>query len=960
MGKAILGIVFVAAAIAVPFLVPVVFSVAAGSLAAIAITAAIEIGISLASNALLGPTVPKGLDKAVNNAQDRLYVTMDTTAPRKILLGITAGATDLRYQTFTGDNQDTYWQVICVASHKVKSIDELWIDNEQAWTAGGGVQGRYVGYLTVQAVLEGTSSNGIAIDSTWTSSCTLTGCAYIVVSYKLSDNSDTDKTPFAGGVSSRLTIRCHGAYVYDPRLDSTVAGGSGSQRSNDQTTWSWSDTACRNPALQELFYELGWKINNKLAVGKGVPPARLDLAAYATAANACDESITLNGGGTEPRYRSDGVITEGDDPSSVRETMCATMNAVMRDAGGKISLTVLHNDLATPVASLSERDILGEERWDQTPDLSSTFNICRGRRVDNSDTALYQLTDVPEAKLTSLDGIDRIDTMDMPLVESNGQAQRLLKQRLERKQYQGKYTLTGGPKWWQTSLGDVIQLSHSALGWTNKLFRVAGQAISRAGPCKVILVEENAAIYAWDNSESAPVTPGAPTYYDPLNHPIVQGIHKGLTNNAGNCLKDVLFGALWTRTLGANRRRANSTNGYALGNMPWYCELNPSTTSEISAKSELVKVAPGSRVYFKIDCQRGTSLGTGSRLNMGHEWVKSNRLTLSATAPVEGPQQTPTSLTAGADPVSVYWSDIVPSDAAFVRIKPYCPARSSSSGTFRVEAPVISKIDLGGTPYIGFGPDSYTAQYNSDGTAQTGELPFSLGYVLYLGGVNQTAGVTWTYKVLSGGINSFTSGSGSQSMSGTGTGTLTVNSMEADSSQILITATAANGSTATKTITLNKSYAVATGTTGGGGASGDTPSETSGFNNFNSTTATVVTGSGIPDYTVPTGDSSITCTFNLKARPAKTGGDNAWTVNCKIQILIGATWTDVGTAMSGTTDLTTDPETGIQLVDAYTFTGTRQKTGLTAGTQYQWRALMWLTSGTQTHNVSGSISLASP
>jgi predicted phage tail protein len=102
----------------------------------------------------------------------------------------------------------------------------------------------------------------------------------------------------------------------------------------------------------------GWDINSKLAVGMGLPPARIDLPSFITAANACDESITLNGGGTEPRYRTDGVLSEGDDRQAVIESLCSMMNATLRDAGGKLALTVLNNDLASPVASFTEADIL--------------------------------------------------------------------------------------------------------------------------------------------------------------------------------------------------------------------------------------------------------------------------------------------------------------------------------------------------------------------------------------------------------------------------------------------------------------------------------------------------------------------------------------------------------------------------------------------------------------------------
>jgi hypothetical protein len=80
-----------------------------------------------------------------------------------------------------------------------------------------------------------------------------------------------------------MTIRGKGAKVYDPRLDSTVTGGSGSQRAATQSTWAWDDNASRNPALQLLWFLLGWKINSKLALGMGLPPARIDLPSFITA-----------------------------------------------------------------------------------------------------------------------------------------------------------------------------------------------------------------------------------------------------------------------------------------------------------------------------------------------------------------------------------------------------------------------------------------------------------------------------------------------------------------------------------------------------------------------------------------------------------------------------------------------------------------------------------------------------
>src|SRR3546814_10792832 len=106
-----------------------------------------------------------------------------------------------------------------------------------------------------------------------------------------------------------MTVIGDGAPVYDPRKDSSV-GGSGSQQADNHASWTWDDNAARNPALQLLWYLLGWRINDRLALGRGVPVERIDLDSFMTAANACDETVVLAAGGSEPRYRSGGIFSE--------------------------------------------------------------------------------------------------------------------------------------------------------------------------------------------------------------------------------------------------------------------------------------------------------------------------------------------------------------------------------------------------------------------------------------------------------------------------------------------------------------------------------------------------------------------------------------------------------------------------------------------------------------------------
>lgn len=455
--------------------------------------------------------------KVSPNAIDRLNASLVPDTPRKIVVGHTAMATDVRYQGFTGTDQEYVHWILCAAAHECQSIDEFWFDTKMAWSASGGVTSDYADYLTVDVRNPGTSVNGIAIDSAWTSTATLTGCAYLHLRFKRTGDGKKAESPFSSSLPTRVTVRGRGALLPDIREVGCDAG--------DQATWDWfDDDSGRNPALQLLFYLIGWQIGGKLSVGRGMPVDRIDLDSFITAANFCDEPVSLAAGGTEPRYRCDGVFSEGDDPGLVIGNFCGAMNAVMRDTGGKLAVVCLHDTLSTPVAAFDETDILGSEEWAQTPPVDEFYNVVRGRYVDASDAGLYQLVDYPEIEIDSPDGIERSDQFDLAVVQSASQAQRLAKQRLQRNLYRGTYSAKFNERAWQVSLGDIVTLSHIALGWEEKLFRVLGHGISFSGVSSMVLQEENEDIYAWDEEESPPVVAADPVDYDALNSPLVHAL----------------------------------------------------------------------------------------------------------------------------------------------------------------------------------------------------------------------------------------------------------------------------------------------------------------------------------------------------------------------------------------------------------------------------------------------------
>jgi hypothetical protein len=164
--------------------------------------------------------------------------------------------------------------------------------------------------------------------SKWPSTRVGTGCAYVVVEVRW----DPDTLPTLPSFSFEV----EGAKMYDRRLD-TTAGGSGSQRLTDPSTW----TVSTNPAVALDHFMLGRYLtasDKKPVFGIGLDPSDVPYDKFEALADLCDESVSLNGGGTQTRYEVNGFI-ESDEPfREVILKLTKAMNARPADFGGKVSV----------------------------------------------------------------------------------------------------------------------------------------------------------------------------------------------------------------------------------------------------------------------------------------------------------------------------------------------------------------------------------------------------------------------------------------------------------------------------------------------------------------------------------------------------------------------------------------------------------------------------------------------
>lgn len=548
----------------------------------------------------------------------RLNPSLDPQAYRKFVFGETAMNTDIRYFEPSGTDQEYFDFIIATSAHEVESFDSIWFDDREAWRNDGtGVLNPYIGYLTVTPITKGTAANYIAINggTVWGSSCRLTGCSYLHIRIKRTGTTSKVESPLVNGLPSRVTIKGKGAKLYDPRRDSTVTGGSGTERANDQTTWgTGASTNRNNPALQLLWFLLGWRIpdsTGKLSVGCGVPAARIDLPSFITAANICDEAVALAAGGTQKRYETSGVGSDADNRMEIIQILLTSMNATLRDSNGRLSITVMKNDLATPVLEFDDNDILGDFSWNQTRGLDEMMNAVHGRYTDPSTNSLYQQVEYPVVSITSIDGIERMQTLDLPWVQEGRRAQRIAKQVLQRAQYKGIFSATFNMKALGCEVGDIVYISFEPLGWASKPFRVLTQGINNTGQVPMTLIEENAAIYAWDADEQAVVTPTAPTIYDPLNSPYILAISDAEAAADG---KIVSFfqasaptatgvGDIWFDTDDANKM-------YRWSGSSWVLARDTGITSAITAAADAQATADGKvTTFFQTSAPTAEAIG---------------------------------------------------------------------------------------------------------------------------------------------------------------------------------------------------------------------------------------------------------------------------------------------------------------------------------------------------------------
>jgi hypothetical protein len=313
-------------------------AVAAGTATAaqVATVVAVNLAVAGTTSALskaLSPTAKSGRAPGAPNDW-----RADPDAPLPIGYGRFGSGGYIVFQKPHGDADKFLTTVSVLSIGPIQEIERQWFGTDVLVTTNPGTDGALPGASPffdaiwtrwqLGATPEATAlpvATRVAPLAEWTSAHKLSGFAACITSF---DPSNTTKLP--KGIQ-KLRWDCKYQKCYDPRLDSTYPGGSGTHRINDPSTWAWTE----NPFLCALHWTLGVTHNDVERVGIFAKPDQI-RPDFVTGANIADD----NGWGCG------NLFTSSDSKWGVLSALLEAGGAVPVIQGGQIGCIVKHERIA--------------------------------------------------------------------------------------------------------------------------------------------------------------------------------------------------------------------------------------------------------------------------------------------------------------------------------------------------------------------------------------------------------------------------------------------------------------------------------------------------------------------------------------------------------------------------------------------------------------------------------------
>jgi len=532
-------------------------AVAATATGAFLIAATNFVLYSAASWAVTKIFGPKQGAGATAGATERLASVAQLSigeVPRQAIFGKTGVGGGLADAFNWGGANGTDWEgrVICLADHRCDALTGVWINDVLVDLTGhtdGAVSG-YNGQLQVYwrpgAADDADFPSEFQSLSPALAAGSLGGIAKVFVAYK-ADAPDATSPVWSGRPAFVWVVK--GKRCYDPRLDSTVAGGSGAHRWATPSTWAWTENAeiCRYNYQRGIYAKDLVDQPEMLLIGRGLSDLEAPPANIFAAANLCDEDAPIDdASGVEPRYRCGGVIRANDAFGDVELMFAQAMGGIVIQREGAV--TVEPGQGKSAVAALTGADLVvgaSAHRSDfksaneRVNSILPRYPEPAQKYAETAGDICRDLTDVAN------DGGPREETLSLVLVPYRSQAKRLAEIRRRQARMEKTLTVVVGPAHSGLEEGDWVTVTDARLTAAATItFRVAGYGLDAQWRNTLALQQTATSVYGFGGEATDPTGAGVVPVPGALVLAGVTAVAIDLEGDSDTIIPAVRFG--WT------------------------------------------------------------------------------------------------------------------------------------------------------------------------------------------------------------------------------------------------------------------------------------------------------------------------------------------------------------------------------------------------------------------------------
>ncbi len=425
----------------------------------------------------IGMMTSKGINASGGNFGTK-FAARAPLAPRQIVYGeCRVGGTVVHIET-TGTDNYLLHMVVAIAGHEIESLETLRLNDINTTTTTSTISGSTVytvtnsdftntendnnfgsGRLVRYSFEDGsqTAVNGF-MDAQLASMGTtdkFLGVAYVYIQMVF------DAEKFGGGMPA-ISFKVKGKNVYDPRTSANAT----------------TDLQRSNPALiiRDFLTDTQYGLKAKASEINDTTNA----GGFASAANTCDQNVTLaDNSTTERRYTANGFTNFSANGNGVLESLLSSMAGKMSYVNGQF--TVFAGASQTPSLTITDDELLAPIAVSTNSSSGDLFNSVKPIYVDASlnfistDAEVYQDStflnaDTPSSESTA-NYVKQMETQ-LPFTVTDTMAQRLGRIALKSQRQTTSLSVLVSLEFMRLQPNDWVYLTNERLSYSQKVFEV--------------------------------------------------------------------------------------------------------------------------------------------------------------------------------------------------------------------------------------------------------------------------------------------------------------------------------------------------------------------------------------------------------------------------------------------------------------------------------------------------------